>query len=63
MLWLGLWLSLLFTVIRLSGIAYELFLPILLAWLLFQATTLLAGGLIGRHLAPRWHAWRQSRST
>jgi hypothetical protein len=63
MLWLGLWLSLMFTAIRLSGIGYELFLPVLLAWLLFQAVTLLLGGLIGRHLLPWVRAWRQSRST
>jgi hypothetical protein len=63
LLWLGLWVSLLFTAIRLSGMGFEVFLSVLLAWLLYQWTTLFLGTLIGRHVLPRWHAWRQIRST
>jgi hypothetical protein len=62
LLWLGLWLSLFFTAVRLSGIQFELFLPMLAGWLLYQAATLAIGTLLAAHLLP-WRKRRQSRST
>jgi len=65
MLWLGVWLSLLMTLIRLSGIPFELVLPMLLAWLVFQATTLSLGAWLLPRLEAFWHSMgeRQTRST
>ncbi len=57
LLWISVWLSLLLALIRLSGIPYELFLPLLLAWLLFQSATLWMGG----KLLPRLARWRERR--
>ena len=54
MLWVGVWVSLLLTLIRLSGIPYELILPMLLGWGVFQAATLLAGTLLVRRFGPWW---------
>ena len=64
LLWLGVWLSLLLTLIRLSGIPYEFILPLLLGWLVFQAATLWIGWQLVRHLGT-WSTRRRSfhRST
>ena len=63
LLWIGVWMSILLTVIRLSGIPYELILPVLLVWLAYQATTLSIGLLLVRRLGPWWRKRRQIRST
>ncbi len=68
LLWLGLWVSLFFTAVRLSGIPYELFLPLLAGWLLYQAATILvwlnAGGavpaLVAKASADSFHVKRPS---
>jgi hypothetical protein len=63
LLWLGLWLSLFFTAVRLSGIAYELFLPLLASWLIYQAGTILVGSVLAVRILPWWQKRRQIRST
>jgi len=63
LLWIGVWTSILLTVIRLSGIRYELILPVLLVWIAYQATTLSIGLLLVRRLGPWWSKRRQIRST
>ena len=57
------WLSLLLSVIRLSGIPYALALPLLTGWLVYQAATLWIGWHLARWLGPRWSARRENRST
>ena len=54
LLWVGVWLSLLLTVIRLAGIPYEFILPLLLGWLVFQAATLWIGWQLVRQVGPWW---------
>ena len=54
LLWVGVWFSLLLTTIRLSGIPYELILPMLLGWGAFQSFTLLVGGRLVRRFGPWW---------
>jgi hypothetical protein len=54
LLWVGVWVSLLLTLIRLSGIPYELILPVLLAWSIFQAASLFAGKFLVRRFGPWW---------
>jgi hypothetical protein len=63
LLWLSVWLSLLLAAIRLSGIPYELILPLLLVWTIYQAAILRVGGWLLPHLAAAWRAGRQIRST
>ena len=63
LLWVGVWLSLLLTVIRLSGIPYGLIIPAVLAWLVYQATTLVIGRWLVYQLGPWWRGERQTRST
>jgi hypothetical protein len=63
LLWVTVWLSLLLTAIRLSGIPFELILPVLIAWLTYQAATLYCGWLIVRRLLPWWSARQARRST
>jgi len=63
LLWVGVWLSLLLTVIRLSGIPYGLLIPVVLAWLVYQAGTLVMGRWLAQRLGPWWRGERQSRST
>jgi hypothetical protein len=64
LLWLGVWFSLLLTVIRLSGISFELVIPMLLVWLVYQAVTLALGGWLLPRVAAAWSAGRQrNRST
>jgi hypothetical protein len=60
LLWLTVWISLLLTSIRLSGIPFGLLLPVLLAWLVFQAGTLMCGWFFVRRIRPKWHArWKR----
>jgi hypothetical protein len=63
MMWLIVWLSLLLSVIRLSGIPFKYVVPLLAGWLLYQWLTLRVGGLLVTNLGPRWIAWRSRRST
>ena len=63
LMWTAVWLSLLLTVIRLSGIPYGLALPVLIGWLIYQIVTLVAGRLAIRRFGPWWKARQQSRST
>src|SRR5262249_47209224 len=62
LLWLGIWISLLLTAIRLLGGWFEVVLPLLVGWLIYQAATM----WIGERLILVW-GWfrrrRQSRST
>jgi hypothetical protein len=53
-LWIFVWLSLLLSVIRLSGIPFQFVLPLLVGWLLYQSATLYFGS--------RFFKWRASRS-
>jgi hypothetical protein len=63
LLWLGLWVSLFFTAVRLSAIPYELFLPLLASWLIYQAATILAGSMLAVRFLPWCRRRRQIRST
>jgi hypothetical protein len=65
LLWLGVWLSLLMTLIRLSRIPFERLLPMLLVWLVFQAATLSLGIWLLPRVLAIWRSWRerQTRST
>lgn len=63
LLWVGVWLSLLLTMIRLSGIPYALIIPVVLAWLVYQAATLVIGRWLVYRLGPWWRGERQIRST
>jgi len=56
LMWVAVWLSLLLSFIRLSGIPFAYMLPLLTGWLLYQAATL----WIGRQLL-RYGAWVRSR--
>jgi hypothetical protein len=55
LLWVGVWFSLLLTIIRLSGIPYDLILPMILGWTAFQALSLLVGKLLIRRFGPWWN--------
>jgi hypothetical protein len=57
LLWISVWLSLLLALIRVSGIPFELMLPLLLGWIVFQSATIWIGGL----LLPRLSQWRARR--
>jgi hypothetical protein len=57
LLWVGVWVSLLLTMIRLSGIPYALIIPLLMGWCVFQALTLMAGRLFARRFGPWWKGW------
>jgi len=61
LLWLSVWLSLLLTAIKLSGVRLELILPVLVGWILYQAATLCIGWLVAMRAWPRWRAWRTAR--
>jgi hypothetical protein len=58
----GIWVSLLLTTIRLSGLDYQIVLPLVIGWLMYQAVTLWIGGWLASWFG-RWKARRQSRST
>jgi hypothetical protein len=57
LLWIAVWLSLLLTVMRLSGIPYAFVVPLVVGWFAFQVATL----WLGRALAHRFGRWRQRR--
>ena len=57
LLWISVWLSLLLALIRVCGIPFELILPLLVGWLIFQAFTLWLGG----RLIPPIIRWRERR--
>jgi Kef-type K+ transport system membrane component KefB len=59
---IGIWLSLLLTAIRLSGVDFQVALSVVIAWLIYQAVTLWVGGWLV-HWFGRRKARRQSRST
>lgn len=63
LMWLVVWISLLLTIIRLSGVPYELIWPVLLGGLAYQAFTLWLGQFIVPPIVVWWTARRQSRST
>lgn len=63
LLWASAWISGLLAVIRLTGTSFGVMLPVLLGWLVFQATTLWIGGRLVRRLGPWWLRHRQGRST
>jgi hypothetical protein len=53
MLWIAVWLSLLLSVIRLSGIPFEFVLPLLVGWFVYQGATLWAGWRIGQRMVAQ----------
>ena len=62
LIWVGTWVSLLLGVIRLSGVRFDLMLLFLVGWVVYQSTTLWAGGRMARWLAD-WAGRRKSCST
>jgi hypothetical protein len=58
-LWVGIWVSLLLTGIRLLGVSFVLVLPLLMGWLIYQAATL----WIGERLIRGWVRFRQQRQS
>jgi hypothetical protein len=63
LLWLALWLSALLSLVRLSRVDFEVAIPLLLGWTLYQAVTLAVGVLVVRHVGPWWIRRRECRST
>jgi hypothetical protein len=63
MMWLIVWISLLLSVIRLSGIPFEYILPLLTGWIVYQWITLRLGQRLVKWLGPKWAARRSLRST
>ena len=59
---ISIWVSLLLTVIRLSGLDYLFLLFLFTVWGAYQMATLWVGGLLAGRFA-RWKGRRQSRST
>lgn len=57
-MWIALWLSVLLTVIRLCGVPFELMLPLILGWSLYQAATLWIGSRLGEW-SEIWRPWRR----
>ncbi|MEX0642897.1 MAG: hypothetical protein WD468_09365 [Pirellulales bacterium] len=55
MLWVSVWLSLLLALIRVCRIPFELILPLLSGWLVFQAASI----WVGERLIRRIAAWRE----
>jgi hypothetical protein len=52
LLWIAAWLSLLLSIIRLSGVPFEFALPLLAGWVVYQGATLWIGGRLARRLSP-----------
>jgi hypothetical protein len=52
LLWIAVWLSLLLSVIRLSGVPFEFVLPLLAGWVFFQTLTLWIGRRLAALLEP-----------
>ncbi len=63
LLWVAAWISVLLALIRFVGYPFEIVLPLIFGWLLYQSLTLWLGGIMVRRLAPWWTHWRQGRST
>lgn len=63
LLWMAFWLSLLMSVIRLLGVPFEVAIPLLVGWTIYQFATLAAGAYLVRRLRPWWAARQRSRST
>lgn len=57
LMWIAAWASVLLTVIRLSGVPFELALPLLIGWAVYQALALAIGG----RALPRLQSWQQAR--
>ena len=57
-MWLIVWISLLLSVIRLSGIPFEYVLPLVAGWIVYQWLTLRVGWRLAQWLGPKWTAWR-----
>ncbi len=62
MLWIFLWLSLVLSAIKLSGIPFEFVLPLLAGWFVYQLATLRVAIFVARFLGPPLRRWRR-RST
>jgi hypothetical protein len=58
LLWTVVWLSLLLSLIRLLGIPFDIAMPMLVGWVVFQAGTLWVGGWLLRSMGPRGEATR-----
>jgi hypothetical protein len=54
LLWVTVWLSVLFAIIRLSGVPYHVALSLLVGWIIYQALTLAIGSIVIRRLAASW---------
>jgi hypothetical protein len=63
LLWLSVWLSLLLSVIRLSGVPFEFALPLLVGWGVYQSATLFVGAILMKRVARRWQTPDNRRST
>jgi hypothetical protein len=63
LLLIAVWLSLLLSVIRLSGIPFEFVLPLLVGWSVYQAVMLWAGWFVWQRVVSRRQAGREHRST
>jgi hypothetical protein len=57
LLWVCVWLSLLLTVIRITGLPMGYLVVVLMVWLLFQACTLAAGFAMAKHCGTGRWAW------
>jgi hypothetical protein len=62
-LWLVVWISVLLSVVRLSGIPFEFVIPLVAGWIVFQWITLHAGRRIALWIGPKLQMWRERRST
>jgi hypothetical protein len=60
LLWVTVWVALLLTGIRLSGIPAQLILPVLFAWFVFQGATLYFGWLLVVRIWPWWRGRRSA---
>lgn len=63
LLWIAFWLSLLMGLIRLTGVPFEVAIPLLVGWTVYQFATLATGAYLVRRLGPWWAARQRSRST
>jgi hypothetical protein len=63
MMWLIVWISLLLSVVRLSGVPFEYAIPLLAGWIVYQWITLRVGVRTLNWLGTKWAARRSLRST
>jgi hypothetical protein len=63
LMWLIVWISLLLSVIRLSGVPFGFAIPLLAGWIVYQWITLRIGVRLLNWLGPKWAARRAIRST